>query len=601
MRRVSVILSLLLISLFFGCQREVSYIGGPDTPAFVGETATPDPLTAALQGNVFDETGTPAAGVTVQAGSKTATTNAAGYFRINDAALDKKSSVVTATKTGYFKAYRTFAATAGANNVEIKLVKRVLAGSIDAAAGGDVSLSNGSKITLPSGGVMNAATGAAYTGGVSVYAAAIDPTSADINQIIPGSFMANDKDGRRVLLSSYGMLAVELESTSGEKLQIKPGSTARLTTAIPSSAQASAPATIALWYVDEAAGIWKEEGTATKNGNTYTGDVAHFTYWNCDLAVPTVTFTARFVTANGQPLVHTPVNIRPAGVTYGGYAHGYTDSLGQVSGPVPANMNLVLEVMQYGVGQCSSPIYSQNIGPFTQAANLGTVTVPNTSNAIKTIKGKLLDCSNAPVTAGYAVISVGYYTYYASVNAAGDFEKTFVQCSSANNAYAVVGINTATQQQNAAPVTGTLTQAITDVGNVTACGTSSAQFITYVVDGTTFNLVSPGDSLTGTTTQVQGNPLLYTDIDGYRPVNNSKTQIGFSFSSSGQSNGTYAVTYLSVNSFDSTVTVTAPFNATVTNFPTATGGFYEGSFSGQFTASGAAHSISATFRVRRNR
>jgi hypothetical protein len=63
--------------------------------------------------------------------------------------------------------------------------------------------------------------------------------------------MANDKDGKRVMLTSFGMMAVELEGASGEKLQIKSGSKAILTMPIPSSAQGSAPGSIALWSVDE--------------------------------------------------------------------------------------------------------------------------------------------------------------------------------------------------------------------------------------------------------------------------------------------------------------------------------------------------------------
>ncbi|HUC83451.1 MAG TPA: carboxypeptidase-like regulatory domain-containing protein, partial [Flavisolibacter sp.] len=154
--------SLLLLSVFFlQCQREVSHIGGPDFP---GEIPTPAPITAAIQGNVFNENGAPAAGATVQVGSHIVLTNANGYFRINNASLDKKSAVVTASKGGYFKAYRTFGATSGANFVQIKLIKRTLAGTVDGAAGGEVSLSNGSKIALPAGGVVNAATNAAYTG-----------------------------------------------------------------------------------------------------------------------------------------------------------------------------------------------------------------------------------------------------------------------------------------------------------------------------------------------------------------------------------------------------------------------------------------------------
>lgn len=53
--------------------------------------------------------------------------------------------------------------------------------------------------------------------------------------------MANDKDNRRVALKSFGMMAVELESPSGEKLQIAKDNTAKLTIAIPASLQSSAP------------------------------------------------------------------------------------------------------------------------------------------------------------------------------------------------------------------------------------------------------------------------------------------------------------------------------------------------------------------------
>ena len=113
--------------------------------------------------------------------------------------------------------------------------------------------------------------------------------------------MANNKDGKRVLLSSYGMMAVELESSAGEKLQIKSGSTATLSLQFLLQLESSAPATIPLWYVDESTGLWKEEGTATKQGNNYIGTVKHFTYWNCDIQVQTVMLTGTFKTANGQP------------------------------------------------------------------------------------------------------------------------------------------------------------------------------------------------------------------------------------------------------------------------------------------------------------
>ncbi|RYY91987.1 MAG: hypothetical protein EOO11_21925, partial [Chitinophagaceae bacterium] len=159
MRIFSRLTLIALAALLLGsCQKQVDYAGAPDI-----QPVLPEPVTGNLQGTVLDETGAPAAGVTIKVGTQTASTDARGYFRINGASLDKNQSVVTASKATYFKAYRTFAATSSTNQVVIKLVKRTIAGTVDGAAGGTASLSNGSKVTLPAGGVVDAATGAAYT------------------------------------------------------------------------------------------------------------------------------------------------------------------------------------------------------------------------------------------------------------------------------------------------------------------------------------------------------------------------------------------------------------------------------------------------------
>ncbi|HYO21982.1 MAG TPA: carboxypeptidase-like regulatory domain-containing protein [Flavisolibacter sp.] len=596
MRKLYGALTLLLLSMLFQqCQRELSNIGGPDFP---GEIAAPDPITCALQGNVFDETGAPAAGVTVQAGNKTAITNARGYFRINDAGLDKKSAVVTAIKAGYFKAYRTFAATSGANNIEIKLVKRVLAGTIDAAAGGEASLSNGSKVALPANSIVSASTNAAYGGSVRVYAAYIDPSAADISQTVPGSFMATDKDGRRVILTSYGMLAVELESTSGEKLQIKSGSTATLTTAIPSAAQASAPNTIALWSVDETTGIWKEEGTATKSGNVYVGQVSHFSFWNCDVSQNAVLLSLSLKLPGGESFVHAKVRIKRNTNNWGSTTYGTTDSVGQVSGYVPYNETLVLDVLD----ECGNAIYTQNIGPFTQNTNLGSITVTAPATAMVTVKGKLLNCGNAAVTNGFALITFGNLTRFASVNASGDFQTTFIRCAGSPATVDIVGVDNGTQQQGSTPTAVTVVTPVTDAGNVSACGTSTVQYINYTLDGTNHSITSSvaGDSLVAYTIDSAGANQKTTYVNGFE-VGSGTKNISFVFRHGTNTAGVYPVVTLAVQSFQSNVLLVSPFNVTVTAFPQTAGQFYEGSFTGGFKdASNATHTLSGTFKVRRS-
>src|SRR5437868_14310577 len=101
MKRIYFALFLLLISMLaFNCQKEFNKAGNGTTGI---ENNISEPIIAILQGNILDETGQPAGGVQIKAGSKTTTTNANGYFRIADASLDKNASLVTAEKPGYFK------------------------------------------------------------------------------------------------------------------------------------------------------------------------------------------------------------------------------------------------------------------------------------------------------------------------------------------------------------------------------------------------------------------------------------------------------------------------------------------------------------------
>lgn len=590
MRKLYSILILLCISLLsLQCQKEISFFGTPDNPDAL---PSPAPITSVVQGNVLDEAGQPAVSVTVHVGSKTAVTDARGYFRITEASLDKKASLVTAEKTGYHKAYRIFSANSGTNQVVIKLMRKSLTGSVSATAGGEVALNNGSKVDLPANGIVNASTNTAYTGTVNVYTTYIDPTSSEINQIIPGSFLADDKNGKRVLLASYGMIAVELESASGERLQIKSGAKATLTTAIPASIQSSAPATIALWSVDETTGIWKEEGTATRNGNVYVGEVSHFSFWNCDVSQDAAILSLTLKSNGGNPFVNMPVRIRRTvgeGVSYG---YGYTDSLGQVSGYVPGNVPLVLEVLD----DCETPFYTQTISPLTQSTNLGVITVANPGTSVVTLQGKLLNCSNAPVTNGVAIVTYGYKVRYVSVDGNGDFQTTFTHCSSGPAVVDIVGIDNVTQQQGNA-VTLPVAVPLMNAGNIAACGTSAVQFINYTLDGVNYSISSniAGDSITSYTSDSSG-----TTLSGFQ--NPPGNQIWFGAVMTNSTPGTYVVDELEVQNYKyQDISFITPYKITFTNFPRSVGQFYEGSFTGSFRdRSNVDHTLSGTFKVRRS-
>ena len=586
--RLNCLLAIFSLLLIVSCQKEFS-IDNPGTGGGTGTVINPSPVQGSLTGKVVDNNNNSVAGAVVKAGSNTATTDTRGLFRFNNIQLDKYSSLVTVEKIGFFKAYRVFSASANNTNfVKLKLVPKTLIGNIDAATGGSVTLTDNSKITLPAAGIVVKSTNQSYSGSVKIYAAVIDPTSTDIAQIVPGSFQGNDANNNRVILKSFGMLAVELEGSSGEKLQVASGKTAKLRFNIPSSLRSSAPATIPLWSVDEATGIWKEDGSATKGTDYYEGDVSHFSFWNCDVSGQTVYLEMTIVTGDG-PLSHVLVKLtRPNGAS----SYGYTDSSGHVGGLVPKNEALTLEVMN----TCNQAIYTQNVGPFSSNTNLGTITVTIPPVNTLQITGSAVNCSNQPVTNGSALVYFEGQLYARPINN-GNFSLTITRCSNSTGAIEIITVDNAANQQSATPWTGSASTGTVNAGTISACGTSTVSYINYTVDGSNFSISTavPGDSITAWF--ASGTNQQYLSVSGFRI---SQPNEHINFNTQANAVGTFPLLYLTVNQYDS-VTVVAPFNINITTWG-APGQFIEGNFTGQIRelANNNLHNVSATFRVRRN-
>jgi hypothetical protein len=344
--------------------------------------------------------------------------------------------------------------------------------------------------------------------------------------------------------------------------------------------------------VDETTGIWKQEGSAVKTGNNYVGTVKHFSFWNCDVSQNAVYLTMTLQNTEGAPLVHAHVKLsRPNGFA----SYGYTDSIGKVSGYVPNNEALVLQVLD----DCNTAIFTQNIGPFTQNTNLGIITVPSATTGIVSVQGVVLNCNGAPVTNGYVVIDY-LYPRYVTVGNNGQFALSMLTCNTNPATLDITGVDNTAQQQ--ATVTGiSITSPVTNTGNITACGTSSVQYINYTLDGTNYVLSSTvlGDSLSTYTFQ-QGSTS-YSSYFFYGLNNSTNKSVTIGFSSSTQVAGTYPLSYIAAQNH----LATSPSNAShiiLTSFPVSAGGFYEGSFTGSYQDStnlNIVHTLSGTFRLRR--
>jgi hypothetical protein len=465
---------------------------------------------ASLQGRVVDQNGIPVQGALVTSGTATTSTDINGLFSFSGISLSSRFGYVTAARQGFFTGSRSIITNPSASNyVSIQLIPQNVSGTFPAPTGGKVAVATGDTATFAAASVVEASSGTAYTGMVTVYATYLNPTDPNLYQYMPGDLRGIGSNGYETGLQSFGMMDVEMQDAAGNKLQLAPGQQATLTFTIPDSLQSIAPATIPLWYFNDTTGRWIEQGTAVREGNTYVGQVGHFTYWNCDAPMGTVNFSVHVVDQYGNPLAYHYIQFTLPGY---GSRGGYTDSTGFAQGLIPKGEHLLMQVL----AECGAFVGGVNVGPALTDENLGTVTV-NIVNARLTITGNVMDCSNSPVDSGYVNALVDGLNYRATVSG-GTFTLPVDRCYQSSASVQLVAGDLSTGQ------TGTVTTITADTGTVSA-GTLTAcsnvvvnPYINFTLESVPYNLSAPantvaelgnyGFSATGTT------PSVYMYIEG---------------------------------------------------------------------------------------
>ena len=387
-----------------------------------GNGGTPSPtsdlwgnsVSIQIVGQVLDDNGNPISGAQVNAGSSNTATDAMGVFRLTGVSAFQRLAYVTVEKPGYFLGSRSFVPSSNTDIVEIKLIPKTLSGIASGTNGGTIN-AQGVSVTLQSNSIVQS-DNTPYTGSVNVALAFIDPSSTDFFQEMPGNLIGvqnNQAQG----LTSYGMVAAELTSSTGQKLQLAQGQTAEVRFPIPSAQQSSAPATIDLWSFDEVNGYWKHEGQATRSGVEYIAQVSHFSFWNCDRPWSSIVLDGLVKDANNQPVQGSTVTISGSNV---GSASDITNTQGAFGGYVPANAILTLNV-SIACGGSTTVVYTANIGPFTTNTTLSPITI-NQQN-ITTVTGTVVDCNSAPLANSYVVANgqvlfapTGQFSFITSCN-----------------------------------------------------------------------------------------------------------------------------------------------------------------------------------------
>jgi WD40 repeat protein len=495
--------ALLALVFFYGCSK------GPGEAE--PNTNFPTEITT-IYGEVVDEAGVRMPGVTVTAGTSTATTDSRGIFILKNATVRKGRASLLAKKSGYFTSARaTETGKNGTTQVKLHMMANTANYNVSANAGGTVNVAGGASIVFEAGSFLKS-DGSSYVGNVKVAARYLNPDNANFYDNFSGDNLAQTADGKEIALISCGVLRVEMQGASGETLKLASGKEATLNYPVPTS-QVTAPASMPLWYFDEALGMWKEEGSATLTAGKYVGKVSHFTDWNLDYGGETGEVEMRIV-CNGIPIQGVAVKVS-------GFTHktGYSDVEGKLGFVrVPADKEIEIYINSSdndGLYFINSPV-KVTLTP-GQRTNLGDIVLNSPCPAA--IEGTLIGCDDKP-TEGLIAVSFGTEIKYIYTK---DGKFTLMAPSATTLAVNAMDVN-----GNASLQTDVLPLAegeIKNVGDVKVCGPNTVSYRDIVLpskeggsmvlspDGTLLAVMEYGGALTIYETAT-GNTLQTTTVAG---------------------------------------------------------------------------------------
>ena len=485
------IFTILCLLIFSSCREdiniddEVSSIPPPNIENFEPKVET---IVGDITGFVIDENGEPVIAANVTMDGDNTTTDDYGHFFFTGKSMNKLGALVKVEKEGYFKGSRRFFPNANQNNrVKIQLLTNSFDESFNTADGGTVSMTNGVSVGFTANSISTDA-GVPYTGTVKVAMKWMDPSQIATLAQMPGNLQGLNAKVEEMALATYGMIAVELEGESGEALNITSGMTATISLPVPEDLLSAAPPVIPLWSYNEEHGLWVEESIATLQNGVYVGEVSHFSFWNLDEPFDSVNLDVTLVDDNGNPLDNYLVKLTLVTGSMVGTIEpstsgsGWTDANGNVSGAIPANEELTLEV----IGVCEEVLFSTTVGPYSvDAKETISTSVSTINNTI--ISGVLLDCDGNPVTNGLVIASFNGATVYRYTDS--NFSYTFTTCGGSGDVI-IIGIDLDALEQGPdfiAPAGTT-----TDLGSVSACGNSTANSVTVTIGTESRTYVNAG-------------------------------------------------------------------------------------------------------------
>ena len=356
---------------------------------------TGEETTTKLVGFVTDEDGGYIISAQVNAGNMTTTTDENGFFIFENINIPENGFAVTVNhETRYMEnIIRVVPNKEDITYTEVVLYEPDVRLTFDNNEGATLRVEEELSIQI-SPNTLELGNGSDYNGAVEAELKWMPADDDNTLAIMPGNLEGLDFEGENVILGTYGMFSVEFTTDNGQSLNLKEGSTAEVFVQIPSSMIRAAPSDLPVWSLNESAGIWVEETSANLDGNRYSFEVDHFSFWNCDAPFPVVQISGTVSDENGFVLPNAFIRISFTNGNVFFTRFGYTNQEGFFTGKVPKDQVLDVEIRDIVCGENTNT--EIQIGPFSEDQNDVNV-VALFSTVLYDVSGIALDCDLNPI------------------------------------------------------------------------------------------------------------------------------------------------------------------------------------------------------------
>lgn len=372
-----------------------------------------------IYGFVSDVDGNALANVLVTSGKDTTVTSESGAYSFDKCRAVNGRCVIKFENNEYFSVVRTADIDNGEARVDAILMPQDSKEGVTETTrffnsqGANIKVGN-MQITIPANALVYESDGKPFNGSVFASAYYLNPNSENFTKEMPGGDMSGvTADGKSVILLSYGMVEVTLKDSVNQKLQLKDGAESTLSFPIPEGfTEDQKYNEIPLWYFDDEKGTWVEEGIATKNGDSYSGKIKHFSWHNLDYPSLRASICGRVTNKDGKPLPNVLVTISQTSTR--------TDKDGNYCAYVPKNTPVFVTVKPSDYANCPNmPIYNVN-GLEAETTFNQDIVLPNmpfvhgkvTDKAGKYISGITINSNNGTTQTD----RYGEYTLYVNGN-----------------------------------------------------------------------------------------------------------------------------------------------------------------------------------------